>query len=101
LFCISEPNPHIVKKCSKNIIIKPNWNDIKISVMKQILEIKFSNKELREKLLETGNQYIQEGNWWNDVFWGVDLKSDPPIGHNHLGKIIMEIRHNILYSNLL
>jgi hypothetical protein len=32
-------------------------------------------------LLNTGNEYIQKGNWWNDRFLGVDLKSDPPVGN--------------------
>ena len=47
----------------------------------------------RTLLLETGNEYIQEGNWWNDTFWGFCLKTNT--GENKLGKLIMKIRNEL------
>lgn len=37
--------------------------------------------------------YIQEGNYWGDTFWGVDLKKRE--GENNLGKLVMEIREKL------
>ena len=33
---------------------------------------------------------LEEGNTWNDTFWGVHLKNGQ--GQNHLGRILMKIR---------
>jgi predicted NAD-dependent protein-ADP-ribosyltransferase YbiA (DUF1768 family) len=35
-----------------------------------VLEKFKQNLELKQKLLETGNQELIEGNTWNDTFWG-------------------------------
>ena len=37
--------------------------------------------------------HIEEGNWWKDKFWGVDIKTRQ--GENHLGKLIMKIRKSL------
>ena len=50
---------------------------------------------LAQKLIEmTGNSTLIEGNWWNDRFWGVDSKTG--IGENHLGKLLMELRAELV-----
>ena len=59
--------------------------------MYKLLVQKFNDKELARKLLDTGDCYIQEGNKWNDRFWGV-CKGQ---GENHLGKLIMKIRSEL------
>lgn len=41
-------------------------------------------------LLDTGDAILEEGNHWNDTFWGVRLKNGQ--GQNHLGKILMQVR---------
>ena len=58
--------------------------------MTNCLEQKFNIEPYKTKLIETGNKYIQEGNRWNDKFWGVCLKTNQ--GENNLGKLIMNIR---------
>ena len=82
-----------VKRQSRVITLKDNWNDIKINVMAECIKKKFNQEPFRTKLLETGTQHIQEGNRWNDKFWGVCLKTNK--GENHLGKLIMEIRDSL------
>ena len=53
---------------------------------------KFSqSEELKKKLLDTGDQELIEGNYWNDTFWGVCEGK----GQNHLGKILMQIREEL------
>lgn len=80
------------KKESKKWNIRRDWEDIKLDVMEYGLRQKFNQEPFKSKLIATGNQNIQEGNFWNDVFWGVDLKQNPNIGENHLGRLIMKIR---------
>ena len=66
------------------------WNKNRVPLMTDILRAKFSIPELREKLLATGNAYLEEGNSWGDTFWGVSEKTGE--GSNRLGRILMEIR---------
>ena len=46
------------------------------------------NPRLLTKLLATGDAHIEEGNYWNDTYWGV-CKGE---GYNHLGRILMQVR---------
>lgn len=79
-----------VKRQSRTIRLKDNWKDIKLDVMAECVKQKFNQEPYRTKLLETGTQHIQEGNRWNDKFWGVCLKTNK--GENNLGKLIMGVR---------
>lgn len=67
---------------------RADWNDVKESVMMELLMIKFSIPELRKLLDETGDEELVEGNWWNDTFWGVCNG----VGQNILGKLLMKVR---------
>ena len=75
------------------ITLRSNWEEIKVDIMTELTRIKYQNPELQQKLIDTGDQEIQEGNNWNDVFWGVDIETGK--GQNILGKIIMMIRDEI------
>lgn len=95
-FCADrEVKPGKVKIASKNIEIREDWNDVKLLVMYYCLQHKFRQEPFRTKLLATGNVNLQEGNYWGDTFWGVDLKQNPNIGENHLGRLIMKIRDEL------
>lgn len=90
-FCADAKNkPGEVKRKSKTIQVKSNWNDVKLSVMENCVRQKFNQEPYKTKLLATGNIHIQEGNTWKDTFWGIDLKTGN--GFNNLGKLIMKIR---------
>ena len=54
---------------------------------------KFNQEPFKSKLLDTGDEYIMEGNWWGDKFWGICLKTNT--GNNNLGKLIMQIRNTL------
>lgn len=73
------------------------WDARKLGVMRQCLLQKFStdihNLHLRRRLLDTGCKYLEEINWWGDVFYGVNYKTGA--GENNLGKLLMEIRETI------
>jgi len=67
-----------------------NWHDISIDIMRKALRFKFDqNEDIKQKLLETGDAVLIEGNNWGDDFWGqVNGK-----GLNMLGKLLMELRN--------
>ena len=87
-----ELDPGKVKRASRKITLRDNWDDIKLDVMRFGVEKKFTDI-YREQLRDTGNAYLIEGNYWGDAFWGYDIKRG--IGHNHLGRLIMETRIKI------
>jgi ribA/ribD-fused uncharacterized protein len=75
---------------------RPEWPDIKVKVMGQILRAKVRQHEyVSRKLLQTGNRELIE-NSWRDDFWGWGENRD---GQNMLGKLWMEIRAELLAAS--
>lgn len=86
--------PGIAKRLGRRVILRPDWEKVKVGIMKELLRKKFSQEPFKSKLLATGDKELEEGNRWNDRFWGVC----PPgsgRGSNILGKLIMEIREEL------
>jgi len=83
--------PGAAKRLGKTIPIRGDWDAVKLRVMEDLLRQKFSNPELRKKLLETCGSELVEGNDWGDIFWGVCRGK----GENHLGKLLMKIRDSL------
>lgn len=84
--------PGDAKRLGKQVKMRTDWEQIKVGVMKDLVRQKFTkHKELKEKLLATGDAYLEETNTWNDTFWGVCKGK----GQNHLGKILMEVRQEL------
>ena len=64
----------------------------KIKIMEEIVRAKFvQNPELAQKLIATGNAYLEEGNTWGDKVWGTVNGS----GANNLGIILMKVRNEL------
>lgn len=83
--------PGKAKRLGQKAPLRPDWEDAKMDVMKNLVHLKFKQHlNLREKLLATGDAELVEGNYWHDCFWGVDDKTGK--GENHLGKILMAER---------
>ncbi|NJO62628.1 MAG: NADAR family protein [Richelia sp. RM2_1_2] len=100
--CLNPNNkPQDIKTFAAKLLIKKeNWKTIRLEVMERVLIAKFTQEPLRSKLIATGNQNIQEGNWWKDDFWGIDLKKEPNYGENHLGRLQMKIRDKLNKNEL-
>ena len=82
------------KRLGKNVKCVPDWENIKLSVMKNIVTCKFKqNPTLARALLSTGDLILEEGNRWGDKFWGVDIRTGE--GENNLGKILMQVREEL------
>ena len=83
--------PHQSKEEGRKLTIREDWDEVKVSIMDEILRAKFSqNPELLEKLLATKQALLVEGNYWKDTFWGFD--SNLGYGQNMLGQLLMRIR---------
>lgn len=85
--------PGQAKRIGKTIPILPEWDTIKITVMKELLQQKFADPVLAKMLEETESQELIEGNTWGDRFWGVCNG----MGLNNLGKLLMEVRNDLFY----
>lgn len=82
-------SPGEVKRMGRRLMLRPDWEKVKLSVMEDLVRQKFTNDEnLWAGLTGTGNQELIEGNHWGDTFWGVCRGK----GQNHLGKILMKVR---------
>jgi len=67
--------------------INPNWDTVRMEVMRKGLTAKFTqNPQLLKLLLETGPRYLIEDSP-RDSFWGAAKN-----GQNHLGKLLVELR---------
>lgn len=87
--------PTGLKAYGKGLQLREDWDSIRLSVMEFGLREKFkSNFRIRRLLMKTGDLFIQEGNFWNDKFWGICLKTGN--GKNHLGQLLMKIRDEYL-----
>lgn len=89
------PTPGKAKRLGRKVKIRPDWEYVKKDIMLEGLRKKFAIPELRQKLLDTGDAYLEEGNTWGDRCWGVCNG----IGENNLGKLLMRVREEIRESN--
>lgn len=83
------PSASSAKKCGRKVTLRANWDGIRVAYMKAIVLEKFKqNPDLLEKLLDTKDAVLEEGNYWQDKYWGI-FKGQ---GENNLGKVLMEVR---------
>lgn len=81
--------PSESKKAGQKVTLRSDWEEVKNQIMEEILYDKFlRNQDIKTKLLETGEKYLEETNWWNDCYWGVCLGH----GRNMLGLTLMKVR---------
>ena len=85
--------PNKAKRLGRKVQLRPDWENVKVDIMYEIVRAKFAqHPELQEKLIETNNTPLYEGNTWNDYFWGVCKGK----GKNNLGQILMKVRSELL-----
>ncbi len=73
--------------------VRPDWEDIKLSVMEQLLRLKLEqNPYVKQKLLETKTYQIVEDSP-KDAYWGWGPNRD---GQNNLGKLWMKLRAELM-----
>ncbi len=90
----SEMTGMVAKREGKKVQLRGDWERVKDEIMEEVVRAKFSqNPDLLQKLIDTGDIELMEGNAWHDTYWGVDVKSGK--GENHLGIILMKIRSEL------
>lgn len=86
--------PGQAKRAGRHLMLRHDWEDVKLNVMHDLLRQKFSHGVLQDRLLATGDEKLVEGNTWKDYFWGVCNG----IGQNHLGVLLMRVRDEIRHG---
>lgn len=80
--------PGLAKKFGQDLVLRPDWEQVKEEVMLDLLIQKFSQPHFRKLLLATGDAYLEETNSWKDRYWGVCGGR----GLNRLGHLLMQVR---------
>ena len=73
--------------------LRPDWEQVKETVMRSALKAKFSHPKLREILLASGDRPIEERSPY-DSYWGTGGDGQ---GKNRLGQLLMELRTTMLH----
>ena len=83
--------PGKAKRLGRQCTLRADWEAVKDQVMLTGLRMKFSIPELKEKLLATEDEFLVEGNYWKDTYWGLCEGK----GRNKLGFLLMQVREEI------
>ncbi len=84
-------SPADAKKLGRGVQMRPDWDEVKVDLMRGFVRKKFESPFLAHELLGTGDAELVYGNTWNDKFWGVCRGT----GLNWLGRILMETRDEL------
>ena len=88
---LAATTPAEAKRLGKTVTLRPDWDEVKVQVMQDLLEQKFQQPKYRDFLLSTGRGNLVEENGWGDVFWG----TVNGVGQNQLGLLLMSIRSRL------
>ena len=65
------PTAADAKRLGRSVGLRPDWEHVKVDLMRRFVGLKFENPFLRHLLVGTGSARLVYGNRWNDRFWGV------------------------------
>lgn len=88
--------PAEAKRAGRNASLARDWREnpelSKLDAMAAVLYSCFvspsASPASQERLLSTGDAYLEEGNYWGDRFWGTEMGE----GENRLGWLLMYAR---------
>lgn len=88
IFCVS-----LIHANHASIQVRPDWESTKIDVMYRALKCKFATyPHLQTMLLSTAGSVLVEASP-HDLFWGGGRDGE---GLNYLGRLLMQLRSEIL-----
>lgn len=89
--------PRDARTEGRKVTLRPDWEEVKDDIMRNILQSKFSNPVLARQLLNTGDSILEETNKWHDNYWGncVCGKCREVPGLNKLGAMLMALREEL------
>lgn len=113
-FVLATLSPAIARRRGRQIVLRRDWAQAQISVMRGLIAQKFDrHPALAERLIATGDRELIESNTWGDRFWGATrigpvVEGFPPLeiylepviaaggawwrGENWHGRLLMERR---------
>lgn len=80
------------KRLGRQVPLRADWEAVKLRVMEKLLRTKFADPFFARLLRNTEDATLIEENWWGDTFWG----KCNGVGQNHLGRLLMKIRSEIV-----
>ena len=91
------------KKLGQEIQIRPDWDEVRDTIMLDLLKQKFYQNLAWQRLQATAPRPLVEGNNWHDTYWGVckgcrKIGPHAPIGENKLGRFLMLVRDGASYA---
>lgn len=91
-------SPGEAKRMGREVVLREGWDQyLRYTVMEELLALKFgSGSELGNRLLDTGDAVLIEGNTWHDQTWG-DCRCGRCVqpGMNLLGWMLMRRRERL------
>ena len=86
-----KPSAGKAKLAGRQIILRKDWEKVRLPIMTALEFVKFSNnEEYRKVLLGTGsNEIIEDASAWDDMVWGIGKDGR---GNNLLGTALMIVR---------
>jgi ribA/ribD-fused uncharacterized protein len=90
-------SPGDSKRMGRQIHLRGDWEQVKESVMEELLTLKFADPVLADKLRSTGDLELIEINDWHDQTWGsctCEKHKNTP-GKNMLGVLLTKVRSKI------
>lgn len=87
-------SPSIAKFLGRSISIRPDWEDIKLEIMRVGLSAKFARPDMKENLRLVSDYSFVEGNNWHDNYWGncTCVRCASIDGQNMLGVMLSLVR---------
>ena len=82
------PTPREARRIGRSLKVRSDWIRVKDDIMLSLLRKKFGTEDLEDRLLQTEDAELIEGNSWGDTYWG---KVDGE-GLNRLGELLMQVR---------
>ena len=95
MYSIQQCSAGRAKRMGQKIDLRPDWEEVKLFVMKELVSKKFSDPQLGFLLMDTRDRKLVEGNSWGDTYWGRIYKDGRWVGENNLGEILMEVRKSL------
>lgn len=89
-------SPAEAKRLGHAVMLRDDWEQVKETVMLQLLRHKFHEQDLGPQLLATVGRVLWEVNDWGDVYWGVVRRDSGLVGKNRLGALLMSVRRELL-----
>lgn len=93
--------PSEAKRIGRTLPLRPHWDEyLRYEVMYQLVCKKF-RLSFADRLVDTGDAILIEGNTWGDTTWGCTKRSTPSMagqnwqGHNLLGWMLMRVRNEL------